>query len=264
MKRLLLTSLKGCCGSTTITANLAQALVDTNKQVLAIETSPENLLPIHMGLPLDEHEGWAKNMLLEKLWSEAGYESPKGVSFLPFGHLDFTQQNNFSQKSTQHLTKLGKETLHIKENNKENNKEQWQLFHAQISGLTNPELTDFIDSIDIVFVVLTADAVSYALLRSWINSHPIISQLISTNKLHFIVNQYEPNIEINRDFMLVLKNELEKSFVPVIIHRDTSLLECVANVSTVQHFAPHSQATKDFQSLAFWCISSLSIPSANT
>ncbi|PIB17748.1 cellulose synthase operon protein YhjQ [Vibrio rotiferianus CAIM 577 = LMG 21460] len=73
MKRLLLVSLRGGCGSTTLTANLAQALVKINKQVIAIDALPENLLRLHLGLPPPKSEmvGLSKCSMAARGWKLA-------------------------------------------------------------------------------------------------------------------------------------------------------------------------------------------------
>jgi cellulose synthase operon protein YhjQ len=250
MKRLFLVSLRGGSGSTTIAANLSQALAKINKQVLAIDISPENLLPLHFGLPFDEHEGWVYNLLADKPWFEAGYQCPQGTSFLPFGRLDSHQIRTFYLQKDQLINLLAKETLLVSEDKAE----LWQVFHGHLSDLT---LDSFVSSMDMVLVVLTADASSYAALQYWLLTQEAI-ELRKANKLRFVINQYQPETEISRDMTLVLKTELDELATPVVIHRDTVLQECVSNLTTAQQFAPTSQAAKDFQSLAFWTVSALS------
>ncbi|EDP58477.1 cellulose biosynthesis protein BcsQ [Vibrio sp. AND4] len=251
MKRLLFVSLRGGCGSTTVTANLAQALVKINKQVLAIDALPENLLRLHLGLSFEARDGWAARVLSDDAWFEAGYQSPQGALLLPFGELNAQQKGLFSQ-SYQYLQAIGHSTLQV------NNSEQWQLFHGDISYLTAPEMHLFVESMDMVFVVMNADTMNYALLQPTLSHTPQIGNLIKLGKLRYILNQYQPETEVGRDFMLVLKKELGDALVPVLMHRDTALQECVANLTTVQHYSPTSQAAKDYQSLAFWCVSALS------
>ncbi len=250
MKRLLFVSLRGGAGSTTISANLAQALTKLNKQVLAADLSQENLLQLHFGLPFDAQEGWAFNVLANKPWYEAGYLSPQGTQFLPFGHLDAQQLRQFCLLKDHFISLLGRESLLVSEHQAD----LWQIFHGHHSDLA---LASFIDSMDMVFVCLTPDAASYATLQSWLLTQESRS-LKNANKLRFVINQYQPELELNRDMTLVINTELDTLSAPVVIHRDTVLHECVANLATVQHFAPNSQAAKDFQSLAFWIVSTLS------
>ncbi len=250
MKRLLFVSLRGGAGATTISANLTQALARIKKQVLAIDLSPESLLQLHFGLPFDEKQGWALNVLNNKPWCEAGYQSPQGTSFLPFGRLNAQEMRQFSFNNDQFIAMLGRETLHVSENKAE----LWQVFHGHLSDLA---LDSLIESIDMVLVCLTPDAPSYAALQHWLFTQDA-TQLKKSNKLRFLINQYQPETEFSRDMTLVLNTELDELVTPVVIHRDTVLSECVANLTTAQQFAPSSQAAKDFQSLAFWVVSALS------
>ncbi|GLR07031.1 cellulose synthase operon protein YhjQ [Vibrio hyugaensis] len=251
MKRLLFVSLRGGCGSTTVTANLTQALAKINKQVLAIDVSSENLLRLHFGLPYEEQDGWAGRVLSNDTWVEAGYQSPQGALLLPFGELNAEQKHRFAQ-SYQYLEALGRSTLQVTD------AEKWQLFHGDMSYLMTPEMNAFVESMDMVFVVINADAMNYAALQTAVRNTPEIGHILESGKLRYILNQYQPETEIGRDFMLVFKKELQDLLVPVFMHRDTALTECVANLTTVQHYSPTSQAAKDYQSLAFWCVSTIS------
>lgn len=254
MKRLLFVSLKGGCGATTVTANLAQALVKINKHVLAIDTAPANLLRLHFGLPNFTTDGWAHHLFKGLPWYEAGFESPQGAALLPFGQLSPEQRQQFDASREQYLVDLNKQTYLLDSADRE----QWMLFHAEMSDLNASYLTEAVASMDAVFVVVTPDAVSYTVLQSWLESNPAAEVLSKQGKLRFIANKYQPETEVGRDFMLVLKQELAGLLVPVIVHQDTALMDSVANLTTVQHYAPASQAAKDFQSLAFWCVSFLS------
>ncbi|PIB17749.1 hypothetical protein B853_03702 [Vibrio rotiferianus CAIM 577 = LMG 21460] len=186
---------------------------------------------------------------------EAGYQSPQGVTFLPFGQINDEQHSQFSH-AHHHLQQLAEATLEIDES------EQWQLFHGDLSYLSAPNLAGFMASMDMVLVVLNADAINYSVLKTQFQHQHGIQALIEQGKLKFVLNKYQPETEIGRDFMLVLKKELGDALVPVMMHRDTALPECVANLTTVQHYFPISQAAKDYQSLAFWCVSTLSATSA--
>lgn len=253
MKRLLLVSLRGGCGSTTMTANLAQSLVKINKSVLAIDGVPENLLRLHLGLPFEERDGWAARVLTDEHWYDAGFSSPQGVDFLPFGELEADSRQRFYQNQSRTVTSLGQALLDVTEQS------QWQLFHGEFWQISNIEWQDFVASMDMVFVVIKADAMNYALLQSQCQCNQVLRELMDSGKIRFILNQYQPETEIGRDFSLVLKQELQSLLVPVFMHKDTALAECAANLTTIQHYAPMSQAAKDYQALAFWCVSSLAL-----
>jgi len=249
MKRLFLVSLRGGCGSTTITANLAQSLVKINKPVLAIDAAAENLLRLHFGLPCDESDGWAIRMIRGEQWNDAGFLSPHGVDFLPYGQLTKNLHQNFTQTHHQPINDLNQGLLEVCEPS------QWQLFHGDFWQISSPVWQDFIASIDMIFVVIMADAMNYALLQSHSQHNHVLRELMDNGKIRFILNQYQPETEIGRDFSLVLMQELKTLLVPVLMHKDSALTECAANLTTIQHYSPISQAAKDYQALAFWCVS---------
>lgn len=249
MKRLLVVSLRRGCGSTTVTANLAQSLVKINKPVLAIDVSAENLLRLHFGTPYDENDGWAVRMMGGALWNEAGFSSPQGVDFLPYGQSNEILHQSFTQTNNQPINDLNQGLLSVCEPS------QWQLFHGEFWQISTPVWQDFIASMDMIFVVIKADAMNYAVLQSLFEHNHVLRELMDNDKIRFILNQYQPETEIGRDLALVLKQELKTLLVPVLMHQDTALIECAANLTTIQHYSPISQAAKDYQALAFWCVS---------
>lgn len=254
MKRILCVSLKGGCGSTTVSANLAQALVKINKSALAVEIAPTNVLSMHLGIPSSNEEGWMQHDLAQQSGIEACYESPYGVDILPFGHLSYSHLAELDTTFYPALMRLEHDLSRLDETEQET----WLVYHATMHQLNSAQLHSFVLSMDVVFVVLSPDAINYSVLGRWLNDAPIAKALIEHNRLRFIANQYQPETELGRDFMLVLKQELGELLSSVAIHRDTSLMDSVANLSTIQDYAPHCLAAKDFQSLAFWCLSHLS------
>lgn len=255
MKRIGILSLRGGAGATTVTANLAQAFVHMQKNVLAVDAVPANLLRLHLGLPLSSGAGWAGHMCANTDWQSAGFESPHGVTFLPFGQLSSQNARQFEANRSHYLAEiidaLGRVDLG-------DNQDHWQLIHLASSDLMRLEDDALASLFDVVLVVLTPDAASYSVLQDVADIQATINRAAVTAKVRYVLNQYQPETEISRDFMLVMKNELGADLSPVLLHRDIALMDSVANLTTVQSFAPTSQAAKDYQSLAFWCISQLS------
>ncbi|WP_256384892.1 cellulose biosynthesis protein BcsQ [Photobacterium toruni] len=254
MKRILCVSLRQGCGSTTISANLAQALVKINKHAIAVDIDPANLLRLHLGLPIANNEGWMHHFLINQSWLDACYQSPYKVDVLPFGYVPYSKHtfDNLMFVSALKNLEQGLSCLDESEH------ESWLVYHGLMNQLDCINMKDFVLSMDVVFVVLIPESINYNVLGQWLNDDPLAKILFEQNKLRFIANQYQPETELGRDFMLVLKQELGDLLSSVIIHRDISLMDCVANLSTIQDYAPRSLAAKDFQSLAFWCLSHLS------
>ena len=57
---LSLQGVRGGCGVTTVVAALGHALHAQGERVLLVDASPDNLLGLHLGLPVDERGGWAR------------------------------------------------------------------------------------------------------------------------------------------------------------------------------------------------------------
>ncbi|WP_188007445.1 cellulose biosynthesis protein BcsQ [Photobacterium damselae] len=253
MKRLLCVSLRPGCGSTTLTANLAQALCSMNKNVLSIDIQNDNLLGLHHGIPSDISDGWALNLLTQRAWNEAGFVTPQKLEILPFGQLTPEQKILFNTNRTDYINTLSNSLFHIETETQES----WQIFHSLFVDIDEPSLENFIDSMDAIFVVLTPDALSYSVLHTWL-LHSTMAQNLINNKLRFVVNNFQPEVEVSCDFLHILQHELKHLLSPVIVHRDMAILDSVANLTTVQNKAPLSQASKDFHTLSVWTISYMS------
>lgn len=255
MKRIGILSLRGGAGATTVTANLAQALVQVQKNVLVVDTAPANLLRLHLGLPISSVEGWASHMCANTDWQATGFESPNGVTFLPFGQLSLQSTRQFEANRGPYLAEILEALGRFDVGD---NQDHWQLIHLGSSDLAILEDESFAYFFDAVLVVLTPDAASYCVLQDVSETQTVFNDAPVSAKVRYVLNQYQPETEISRDFMLVMKKELGAELSPVLLHRDIALMDSVANLTTVQQFAPTSQATKDYQSLAFWCVSQLS------
>ena len=88
MKIILLHSIGGGSGVTTVTANLAAALQGLGHRCLSIDCTPDNLLALHFGVASDAVDGWARSASLSQSWVECGFEATNGERVLPFGVLD--------------------------------------------------------------------------------------------------------------------------------------------------------------------------------
>ncbi|WP_028865783.1 cellulose biosynthesis protein BcsQ [Psychromonas aquimarina] len=254
MKRILLISLKGGAGSTTVTANLAHSLVQLNKSVAALDCESSNLLKLHLGLPYEAEDGWAKSMLNELSWQDAGFESPSGVTFVPFGQLHCAEISSYQADKERLLRTMLMEFSKVSISE---HAEEWQLIHLSPQELHNHIIADFAEQCELLFVVTNPEPLNYSLLKHFLQHNELAKCLLNNNKLKVLINQFQPETSVGRDFLLIMQKELQHLAVSTVLHKDTAVVESAANMTTVAQFAPHSQAAKDYQSLAFWCVSHL-------
>ncbi len=98
MKRIIITGIRGGSGSTTIAANLIQALELNEENVHVIDARSENLMRFHFAMDLSVQDGWAKRWLNGESWKNAAYMTPNSLSFIPYGGLTLEERLAFQQK----------------------------------------------------------------------------------------------------------------------------------------------------------------------
>ncbi|UFN47306.1 AAA family ATPase [Roseomonas sp. OT10] len=90
MPLICFTSPKGGVGKTTLAANIAYALSQTGRRILAIDCDPQNALRLHFGAPIAEQEGWLGSLLRQPDMRPALRHTGSGVVLLPYGASDMT------------------------------------------------------------------------------------------------------------------------------------------------------------------------------
>ena len=85
MKVIAVIGTSGGSGATTVVAHLAAALTAQQREVIAFDFCPENVLRLHFSMHWNDPNGLANKILANQPWHEAGYRSASGVSFVPFG-----------------------------------------------------------------------------------------------------------------------------------------------------------------------------------
>lgn len=247
---MIIAGLKGGEGATTVTANLAYALERLNQQTLSVDGTKMNLLRLHFSTKIQETQGWAINLMNHNSFCNAAYESPEGVVFFPFGELTTEENHQFCSSKENVFNRLTNELAQLSQN------ECWQLILLD-SLIDNHECyLELMNSADMICIVLTPDPSHYNLLHNKI-FHPgsIFYQKKYLMKTKFIVNQFHPESAVSCDFLMVLQQELKHYLLPVILHYDISVVESLANLTSVPIYAPDSQSAHDFQALAYWYLS---------
>lgn len=83
MAVLGLQGVRGGVGTTTITAALAWSLQMLGENVLVVDACPDNLLRLSFNVDFTHRQGWARAMLDDQDWRDAGlrYTSQPAVKF---------------------------------------------------------------------------------------------------------------------------------------------------------------------------------------
>lgn len=230
----------GGAGATTIAAHLSAALTMRQHAVLAVDCCPENRLRLHFGMSLRDDTGWATSLLAGTSWHESAYRSSNGIDFLPFGEMRHDAQLD-------ELIKL----LRIQPNWFRSEMAQVRFPPESVIICDCPRLPavfreQLLPASDLVLMVTSSDSVSYSIASRIADG----AENNSCPQTLMVLNGFDPTRQLDRDIALLLRTRHRKSFVRVKIHRDESLREALACKQTVFDFAPSSQATHDFSSLA--------------
>lgn len=232
----------GGTGASTVTAHLAAARTARQKNTLALDFCPNNVLRLHFAMPWKDQTGFAPNLLKDKPWHEAAYCSTDGTSFIPFGQLkndsELTQVTDMLTARPKWLSeRLNEIELHPNALVVCDCPQAFPALHQQAMQLA-----------DLVLIVMTPDPLSYL--------HATHMALASASaggpKVSILLNEFNPSRDIDRDILFLLRENFRAQLAPIVIHQDESLREAFAYKQTVFDFAPASQSAYEFQALATW------------
>ena len=94
MAILGLQGVRGGVGTTSVTAALAWSLQLLGESVLVIDACADNLLRMSFNVDFSREEGWARALLDDKDWQDAGMRYTSQLDLLPFGQLTTTEREN--------------------------------------------------------------------------------------------------------------------------------------------------------------------------
>lgn len=244
MQIIAFVSGKGGVGKTTLAANTAVALVQRKQRVLLIDLDPQNAQRLHLGMDPDEIAG----LVREGISSGGIFDSPFGMSFIPFGRVSETELQEFEAE------------LKLRPN--------WLSDGIDALG---PDLFDYIIldtppgptiylhqailAAHRALVIVLADAASYATI-------PKIQSLIGEYSgsrhdfmgMNLLINQMPTQSKLGHHVRTAIYADHAHQLVPVAIHRDARVSQALAFERPVLEYEPGCKASLDIQYLADWLL----------
>ena len=234
MAILGLQGVRGGTGVTSITAALAWALQLLGESVLAIDASPDNMLRFFFNTDIHHQDGWARALLDGRDWRDAGLRYTQHIDLLPFGQLSAGERENVDQLQPT-LGAIAEAVQQLQ------GQYRWLLLDlpAGYSPLTRELLT----LCDRSLVVVHPDA----------NSHIRLHQQPLPANGDILINDLRVGSQLQED-LYQLWLESQPRILPVTIHRDEAMAECLAAKQPLGEYRQDSLAAGEVLTLANGCL----------
>lgn len=240
MKTVVLFSVKGGTGRTSLACNLGAELTQQGRRCSVVDTDPQNALGLHLGMAVGERFGVARHDLTSHDIARHQRGLTK-VSYLPFGHCSFEELLEFERQAVENYAWLDERVHRLLPPGTE---VALIDLPAGVRGWTYHALS----GADLVLVVLHADAASYATI-------PTTEEMLSrcgAKHVGYLVNQMDARMPLSVDVRGAMSGIVSKSLLPFTIPDDEAMREAFAQQKTIQEHAPDSQAAFAFGELADW------------
>lgn len=245
MQILTVISGKGGVGKTTLTANVAIALAQRGKRVLAIDLDPQNALGVHLGMDASESAGLARDGLSDNVL----FQSPFGVSFIPFGLLQNEELREFEADLRNHKSWLRQGIFALS---------SLAFDFVLIDTPPGPGvfLHQALQAANRALVVVLADAASFATVQgilALVDEYTV--ERCGFEGVNLLMNQLSHHSALShqvRNYMMASYGNL---MLPVFVHRDPMVSESLAYERPVLQYAPGCEASIEIHHIADWLLS---------
>ncbi len=232
MAVLGLQGVRGGVGTTTITAALAWSLQMLGENVLVVDACPDNLLRLSFNVDFTHRQGWARAMLDGQDWRDAGLRYTSQLDLLPFGQLSIEEQEN-----PQHWQTRLSDICSGLQQLKASGRYQWILIDL-------PR-----DASQITHQLLSLCDHSLAIVNVDANCHIRLHQQALPDGAHILINDFRIGSQVQDDiYQLWLQSQ--RRLLPMLIHRDEAMAECLAAKQPVGEYRSDALAAEEILTLA--------------
>jgi cellulose synthase operon protein YhjQ len=242
---IAIAGLKGGVGRTTVVANLAAAIAESGRGVLAIDVDPQDALAGHFATAVSAG-GLGGTQSRGEKHHEAG--APGDAEIISFGAMG-------GESLLALEAKLASDSQWLR---------RWlgsvippgvEIVLLDTPAHKSAFLTRALEVADLVLAVITPDPAAYATL-------PAFEALVLKTRagagsdlgVNYVVNQFDAASSIGRDILSSLHWMFGERLAPVVIHRDEAVPEALGRNRKLVGDAPHSRALADIGELAEWIL----------
>ncbi|ECF7623400.1 cellulose biosynthesis protein BcsQ [Salmonella enterica subsp. enterica] len=236
MAILGLQGVRGGVGTTSLTAALAWALQILGENVLVIDASPDNLLRMSFNVDFVHQGGWARSLLDGQDWRDAGLRYTSQLDLLPFGQLTAQEREN-PQAWQETLGEIGSAIQALKASGRYS----WILLDLPYG--TSPLTRQLVSLCDHTLAIAQVDA----------NCHIRLHQQALPAGAYILINDLRIGSQLQDDLYQVWLQS-QRRLLPIVIHRDEAMAECMASKQPLGEYRSDSLAAEEVLTLANWCL----------
>ncbi|EBE6208659.1 cellulose biosynthesis protein BcsQ [Salmonella enterica subsp. enterica serovar Stanley] len=236
MAILGLQGVRGGVGTTSLTAALAWALQILGENVLVIDASPDNLLRMSFNVDFVHQSGWARSLLDGQDWRDAGLRYTSQLDLLPFGQLTAQEREN-PQAWQETLGEIGSAIQALKASGRYS----WILLDLPYGAL--PLTRQLVSLCDHTLAIAQVDA----------NCHIRLHQQALPAGAYILINDLRIGSQLQDDLYQVWLQS-QRRLLPIVIHRDEAMAECMASKQPLGEYRSDSLAAEEVLTLANWCL----------
>ncbi|EKJ5692044.1 cellulose biosynthesis protein BcsQ [Salmonella enterica] len=236
MAILGLQGVRGGVGTTSLTAALAWALQILGENVLVIDASPDNLLRMSFNVDFVHQGGWARSLLDDQDWRDAGLRYTSQLDLLPFGQLTAQEREN-PQAWQETLGEIGSAIQALKASGRYS----WILLDLPYGA--SPLTGQLVSLCDHTLAIAQVDA----------NCHIRLHQQALPAGAHILINDLRIGSQLQDDLYQVWLQS-QRRLLPIVIHRDEAMAECMASKQPLGEYRSDSLAAEEVLTLANWCL----------
>ncbi|ENK3549636.1 cellulose biosynthesis protein BcsQ [Salmonella enterica] len=236
MAILGLQGVRGGVGTTSLTAALAWALQILGENVLVIDASPDNLLRMSFNVDFVHQGGWARSLLDGQDWRDAGLRYTSQLDLLPFGQLTAQEREN-PQAWQETLGEIGSAIQALKASGHYS----WILLDLPYGA--SPLTGQLVSLCDHTLAIAQVDA----------NCHIRLHQQALPAGAHILINDLRIGSQLQDDLYQVWLQS-QRRLLPIVIHRDEAMAECMASKQPLGEYRSDSLAAEEVLTLANWCL----------
>ncbi|ECZ9044281.1 cellulose biosynthesis protein BcsQ [Salmonella enterica subsp. enterica serovar Agona] len=236
MAILGLQGVRGGVGTTSLTAALAWALQILGENVLVIDASPDNVLRMSFNVDFVHQGGWARSLLDGQDWRDAGLRYTSQLDLLPFGQLTAQEREN-PQAWQETLGEIGSAIQALKASGRYS----WILLDLPYGA--SPLTGQLVSLCDHTLAIAQVDA----------NCHIRLHQQALPAGAHILINDLRIGSQLQDDLYQVWLQS-QRRLLPIVIHRDEAMAECMASKQPLGEYRSDSLAAEEVLTLANWCL----------